>query len=111
MKDFICPICKNARCSKILRRTVGGDVSECAVCGHFSLWPPPTHEEIAAWYDEYGSNQSDADGSALFDYLEIQLLRKCDPRKGVSILDVGCGNGGLLKYCAKMGHQVTGIDI
>jgi 2-polyprenyl-3-methyl-5-hydroxy-6-metoxy-1,4-benzoquinol methylase len=38
------------------------------------------------------------------------VLEIADPRQGDEILDVGCGRGELLYYCAKKGAHVLGLD-
>lgn len=31
--------------------------------------------------------------------------------KNAAVIDVGCGTGHILQYCAANGHQVTGVDV
>lgn len=40
----------------------------------------------------------------------VRALRLADPRPGQSVLDIGCGRGELVYYCAKRGARAFGID-
>lgn len=39
-----------------------------------------------------------------------EALNLAEPKKGDAVLDVGCGRGELLYYCAKRGATVLGLD-
>ena len=43
--------------------------------------------------------------------LVSEIIRELQPRRGVSMLDLGCGNGRHAKYLAAQGFHVTGIDL
>lgn len=49
----------------------------------------------------------------LDDYMHdkfVKALKWGNPQKGYNILDLGCGRGELVYYCAKKGAKVLGID-
>ena len=39
-----------------------------------------------------------------------QALKIASPTRGERVLDVGCGRGELIYYCAKIGARALGID-
>ena len=39
------------------------------------------------------------------------IIQELQPRRGASILDLGCGNGRHAKYLAAQGFNVTGLDL
>lgn len=111
--SFLCPMCGGVKFIRCISRRIGGSVVECAHCGHFTLWPQPGQEEVIRWYINRTSEKSEncRKGAALYDDYEIKLFEKYDPRKNISIIDVGCGVGASLKYYTKKGYHIIGIDI
>lgn len=111
MDDYNCPVCNNCRLLRTITRKVGGQVAECAVCGHLTLWPQPDDKAVQAQYAESAYVVKENIGAAMFDNQAFNLLKSCDPRKNLSVLDVGCGLGEFLNRCIKEQHQVVGIEI
>ncbi len=62
---------------------------------------------VAGWYDGMVSS----DGSYQKDLLLPNLLRLAAPKKGMTVVDVGCGQGFFSHAYAHLGAQVIGIDI
>jgi len=52
-----------------------------------------------------------AEATADQDYTFPAIVKLLPAVGGVSILDVGCGNGAIAGRLAKMGHKVTGVDL
>ena len=46
---------------------------------------------------------------AIRDHLPKRLLTLIDPPK--RIIDIGCNTGGVARYLAALGHEVTGVDL
>jgi len=62
---------------------------------------------LADWFD---ANQGD-DGDLWHRTLIFPgILKVIGPVKGRDILDVGCGNGSLVRILARMGNRVMGVD-
>jgi ubiquinone/menaquinone biosynthesis C-methylase UbiE len=64
--------------------------------------------KVAGWYDNLLENSSDSYQEKV---ILPNLLRIVDPKKGMKILDVACGQGYFSRLFAKNGAQVTGCDI
>lgn len=109
--DYCCPICKNNNLLRTITRHVGGTVAECTICGHFCLWPELDDQSILALYESSALVSSKNIGSAIFDHQAYKLLKKSDPRKNLTVLDIGCGLGELLKKCSQNNHKVVGIEV
>jgi len=93
-------------------------VVRCLTCGHVQLFPLPSSEEEAAFYDadcptrsligevDFSLEQSKAaaDTARRVDWLHSVL-----PTEG-RVLDVGCGYGFFVDALAQTGYPATGID-
>ena len=111
MNDYKCSICGNSSLLRTIPREVGGQVAECAVCGHLAVWPQPDNEAVITQYEESAFVTQKNVGTALFDDLAFKLLKKSDPRRNLTVLDVGCGLGEFIKKCAAEKHKVAGIEV
>ena len=70
--------------------------------------PNTSWDPLARWYDGWMGQ----DGGRHHRQLAIPaILELADPRSGEHILDVGCGQGVLAPYIARIGAQYTGVDI
>lgn len=89
----------------------------CSHCGHMTISPMPTTEEISSFYDQayYGS------GSRKF-LFAIDVCRGLllDRRAAMAaaqlgapsdVLDVGCGDGRFLKAMRERGHRIAGTEM
>ncbi|MDH4027213.1 MAG: class I SAM-dependent methyltransferase [Nitrospirota bacterium] len=109
--EFECPFCKNTHFAKTILRRVGGTIAECDRCAHLSLWPQPADQEIVSWYKQSGLAEAKDYGNALMDNPALRLLERYDPRKGLRVLDVGCGSGTFIRKCSQKGYRVSGTEV
>jgi 2-polyprenyl-3-methyl-5-hydroxy-6-metoxy-1,4-benzoquinol methylase len=103
----------------------------CRACDFGYLAPRPTLDELGAFYDltEYYTHlkpQSAADQRTWSERLRLHLAWRADRglqnetdadflfqygvASGTRLLDIGCGNGGLLRRMDQRGFQVTGVE-
>ncbi len=62
---------------------------------------------VASWYDAYLKEE----GTYQKDLILPNLLRLVDPKKGETILDLGCGQGFFSREFASAGATVIGVDV
>lgn len=110
------------------------NLRQCNACDFRFLHPRPAKEDVAEFYatDDYYTHQNDGDWSAgdmpLQDkvrhhlawrldqgaYLEPGIVAASVPMltagESSRVLDLGCGNGGLLKGLATLGYDVVGVE-
>lgn len=65
-------------------------------------------DDVANFYDSWYESKIGAFADQVQTQLAFSLFK---PKKGMHILDVGCGTGNFSLKLARMGLQVTGIDI
>ena len=126
-----CPVCLNPATSRSL---TGGDflfgatsrtfqLSACGVCDCLFIDPPPTSEEIAAFYPaEYWWTASPGALKGLeaiyrrivlrdhIGFIASAARRAADGGRPPRMLDVGCGSGTLLGLMKQRGFDVMGVD-
>lgn len=61
--------------------------------------------------DEYGASFVHAPDSYHVNVLLPNVLRVVDPRPGMDVLEVGCGDGFFARAIAERGARVSGVDI
>jgi 2-polyprenyl-3-methyl-5-hydroxy-6-metoxy-1,4-benzoquinol methylase len=125
-----CPVCLNPVTAPAL---TGSDLlfestskhftlHTCASCRCLFLNPMPGDEEIAGFYPTqyWWSSSKSGNGTlkkleavyrrlALRDHVQF-ILRASEDRRGVDLLDVGCGSGTLLGLLKARGIRPTGVD-
>lgn len=109
--NYKCLICNNCKLLRTIPRWVGGQVAECTICGHLTLWPQPDDKAVQAQYTKSAYVVTKNIGTAIFDNQAFDLLKSCDHRKNLNVLDVGCGLGEFLKRCIKAKHRAVGIEV
>jgi SAM-dependent methyltransferase len=90
----------------------------CAKCGVFALHPMPTPENLGRYYsgEYYGKSRQKFIGpmARAVSWFQSEraryITRFLSPGGPHRILDIGCGNGGLLRALQKMGHYVEGTE-
>lgn len=63
---------------------------------------------VANWYDDLLEDSAD---SYQKNVIMPNLIRLVDPKKGMTILDVACGQGYFARAFAENGATVTGCDV
>ena len=63
-------------------------------------------EQIAGFWDGHIANEERAHGSR-----ELPIESLLDIRDGMTLLDVGCGNGRFARHAASLGAMVTATDV
>jgi len=96
------------------------NLAKCRICGLVYLNPRPSEKEINEYYPSWYHSRADAKR------LDIEktkiwgiswraaMKKKAEPilkyKKGGKILDVGCGDGSLLKFLKEIGWQTFGVE-
>jgi 2-polyprenyl-3-methyl-5-hydroxy-6-metoxy-1,4-benzoquinol methylase len=61
--------------------------------------------------DTYAQGQASGGDYYRYEFFGPAQLKLCGDVRGMSVLDVGCGNGYFARELARCGARVTGIDI
>lgn len=69
--------------------------------------PDTSWDRVAGWYDDLLSEKRN---DHYDDVILPGTLRLVEPREGMSVLDVACGQGILCRRLAALGVNVTGVD-
>jgi len=113
-----CPVCGDAAHISLLCQTDGADVFTCATCQADHVFPAPSAQALAAYYDRRewfeggekgGYENYDAQTGWSVD-LMTSILARFAGQTGLSILDVGCGYGTHLAAAAKLGWKCFGVE-
>lgn len=122
-EDAICPVCSNKNFELLSEKDRYGlymPVVICKICGLVQSSPRMNQESFNLFYDnEYrklyvGSEIPQNDffsmqynrGKAIYDYIKNNGITI-----GETIIEIGCGAGGVLKYFKDNGHNVIGYDL
>lgn len=122
---FTCMLCATAGSAEIISTVLRDDLSgrlkvmRCLTCGHVQLFPLPSPEEDAAFYQADSQTRNlmgPADLAVWQSKSANDTARRVDwvqslAPEGGEILDVGCGYGILVDALAQAGYQATGLDI
>jgi 2-polyprenyl-3-methyl-5-hydroxy-6-metoxy-1,4-benzoquinol methylase len=91
-------------------------IVRCEGCGVSSLWPVPTDEELHKSYarDYYGSTHRKF-VEPIASFVDFYQRKRASTISGAlnaggKILDVGCGNGGVLRFLHQKGFRVEGTE-
>ena len=106
-----CPLCKAPDARQLpLRHTDSGTrytLHECASC-LVQFWDPLKNPG-ALWYENDTRYHGGDDHPLPANWNHKTTLSFLSPKKG-TLLDVGCGKGGFLKYAQEKGWDVFGLD-
>lgn len=119
MTAAACPLCGATAARERYRfdpaRWIPSTVDECARCGLLFKRLLPSARPLASYYDEryaasdYWSHEAEADHD-IDRFLRV-ILRVAGEPAGRTLLDVGCGQGQLLRQAAARGFAVTGVEM
>ncbi len=124
-----CPVC-GASAGEVLHHRAfvlpdghplssGYNVVTCSMCGAAYATPLPDQAAYDRFYrdDSKYADAATGTGSGAQSWDDDRLeetahaLASFAPDKSTHIVDIGCGAGGLLRWCAKLGYtNLTGID-
>jgi 2-polyprenyl-3-methyl-5-hydroxy-6-metoxy-1,4-benzoquinol methylase len=124
--EINCPICKHDSDSYLTQKDRYGlafSVKVCNSCGLVYTSPRMTQESFFEFYDNeyrrlYGGEDGATErffqqqynhGRQIIGYLEKHKLYP--ENKNVTVLEIGCGAGGILKAFKERGHKVVGYDL
>jgi 2-polyprenyl-3-methyl-5-hydroxy-6-metoxy-1,4-benzoquinol methylase len=120
-----CPICQNSDLSVFLTShdyTVSKEDFSLVLCKHCDLAitsPRPEQQNLGSYYksDDYVSHSDSSKGilNKLYKVARYFTLRSKYARvspylRSGYLLDIGCGTGAFLNFCAEKGHNVVGIE-
>ena len=113
---MMCDICGNSEIKFLFasRDYVTGDkffIYKCLKCGIVFTDLRPSGRDFKKYYPDsyYGKRKSFADD--LINYSRLRKISGLFGRSKISVLDVGCGNGGFLSLLLRVGYDVQGTEM
>ncbi|MDX2144004.1 MAG: methyltransferase domain-containing protein [Rhodospirillaceae bacterium] len=116
-----CPLCRGSACEIVGTRDRDGSALQttmCVACGHVFTNPPPTQDEMAAYYrDRYRSDYKGVRTPkpkhvlrAGFRALErLERLQAFVPPQA-RVLDIGAGGGEFVYLLGRAGYEAVGVE-
>ena len=118
--QLVCRVCSSSN-THLMVEVESNQVLRCDACDHVFLNVAHTAESISTLYEDYGQqgeNQyfSGMDAQVLSNidgYLRRaqELVEVDEADQPLRLLDIGCGNGGLMQRAQEMGFDVEGVEI
>lgn len=120
--EFKCLLCGGEESILIKNKTRNSmhKIVQCTKCGLHQLFPLPTVEEDAKYYDENPHDRTITPNFSVEDiyhkfefqnYSRVKYLKKFGLDKNWKILDFGCGYGFFIEMMEKEGFLLDGIEI
>lgn len=125
-ESISCAVCNGTSFETIAEKDRYGlhvPIRICVVCGLIQTNPRMTQEAYNQFYDTEYRNLYVGMDKCTDTFFDNQLARagyiyrfieECIPKlndRQLTILEIGCGAGGILKYFKDHGHQVKGFDL
>ncbi len=112
-----CRICGGSTRAPFTRTPAPYEVTTCLTCGLGETTPLPPAEELRALYvGDYAADHGRKFGPfiefgrrAFIRTLAKRISRRAGP--GGRVLDIGCGDGKLLRALAELGYECTGTEV
>ena len=113
-EDATCEACGHMRHVPIARQR-GWTLRRCRACGLMFVLPQPTVAQLAGIYTRsagyFATAETDLSRTSAEPAEQLHRHLAAAGIRGGRFLDVGCATGQLIYHMARLGWQVTGIDV